>query len=104
MIIKVEIGEQDKDDLFDRNWKMGSCFGPKQFPDRLHASSNRYEANNRYFDLCCLNPGDHVLECSNAIGPYGWGSGSIEISSQRYCDDFFGFRTFRNVRVERKYT
>ena len=102
MIIKMEIGKQEKGDLFDRNWKMGSCFGPKQFPNRLQASFYRYEARNRYFDVCCLNPGYYVLECSNAVGPYGWGNGFIEISSQRYCDDFFGFRTFRNVRVERK--
>ena len=102
MTIKVEIGRQQDEHLFQRSWKMGKCYGPRQFPDRFHGSNKdaRYEDDNIYIDVCCLIPGDYVLECENAIGPYGWGNGYIEIMGQRYCDDFYGFRAFRNIKVE----
>ena len=102
MIIKIEIGEQKHDDLFERKWKMGSCFGPKTFPDRFNGHVDRYEAGETYLDVCCLNDGNYVLECANTIEPYGWGNGYLEIAGQRYCDDFFGFRSFRNVEVKSK--
>ena len=102
MIIKLQFEKQLNDDLFDRKWKMGSCYGPKPFPDRFHGPINRYEAGKSYLDVCCLHDGDHVLECANSIEPYGWGNGYIEISGQRYCDDFIGFKSFRDVKVQSK--
>ena len=102
MKIKIEIGKQLNDERFDRKWRMGSCFGPKPFPDRFHGPINRYEAGKSYLDVCCLNDGNHILECANSIEPNGWGNGYIEISGQRYCDDFIGFRSFRNVKVKSK--
>ena len=102
MTIKVEIGSQQREHLFERKWKMGPCYGPKPFTDRFFGSTkrDRYEVNNIYLDICCLRPGDYVLECSNGIGPYGWGNASLEFMGQRYCDDFYGFRSFRNIKVE----
>ena len=103
MNIKIEIGKQKNDDLFERKWRMGSCFGPKPFPDRFNGPVDRYEAGKTYLDVCCLEDGNYVLECANAIAPYGWGNGYMEMNGQRYCDDFFGFRSFRNVEVKSKF-
>ena len=89
--VKVEIGSHQDEHLFDRTWKMGKCYGPRPFLDRFHESNKgvRYEDNNIYMDVCCLTPGDYLLECKNVIGPYGWGNGYLEIMGQRYCDDFY---------------
>ena len=55
--------------------------------------------NSTHFHRCCLKPGYYTLECGNIFGPYGWGSSSITILGQRYCDDFVGYKAMRKIGV-----
>lgn len=70
-----------------RNWELGrfgvaGCHGPSQF-----ASEETSGATAIIIQRCCIAPGNHDLFCRNTINPLGWGSASIEIQGQIYCDE-----------------
>ena len=103
MNIKVRIGAQRNESSFSQKWKIGPCYGPKEFYDNITSlDSVQYEANNIYMDRCCLRPSVYTLACENEIGPFGWGNSSIEILGQQYCNDFVGYKVFRKVLVAGK--
>ena len=102
-MIVVGVGNQNNEGLFSLSWKIGSCTGPKKIFDETNStSSNKYESNRVYIDMCCLSPETYTLQCSNTNKPYGWGKSFIEIEGQRYCDDFVGYKGLRKVLVEGK--
>ena len=76
-------------------WKLDSCDGPRNLVT--------YRDNHTYWDRCCLNPGIYTLICKNDVGAFGWGNSFIEILGQRYCDDFFGYKTMRRIIVTGMY-
>ena len=100
MQIKLQFEPQKNKSLFTRTWEMGSCFGPNK---KRHNGENwPYEKKGTYLERCCLSPGLYVLTCRNEKGPFGWGNSFLEIQGMRYCDDFFGSKTFRQVLVQGK--
>ena len=87
--------------LFSPEWRMGSCYGPKQH--LFHINNNlipKYDSNEVHYDKCCLPPGTYTLICKNTKSKYGWGDSKFEINGKRYCDDFFGFKALRKVLIE----
>ena len=53
---------------------------------------------------CCLQPGRHTLRCENIASyePNGWGSVSLKIQGQEYCNNFFGSTALRDVWISGK--
>ena len=80
--------------MFSYQWKMGSCYGPKD--------TYGTDTNIIYVERCCLAPGQYLLNCANDKGPYGWGKSYLEIQGQRYCDDFVGYKATRTVFITGK--
>ena len=100
-MIKLRIGGQKNDKYLYPSWKIGDCYGPKQvFDNQTEITSDQYEANNTFIDMCCLGPGTYTLRCINSMGPYGWGESYIEAQGQRYCDDFVGLKGLRKISIE----
>ena len=97
MQIYISLGENDNDtDLFSREWTMGSCEGPR--------FGQKYQANEIWYDRCCLPEGRYTLTCFNTKSHYGWGNVMFKIDGKRYCDDFIGFRAMRTILVRGKST
>ena len=95
MQVKLQIEPQKNKTLFTRTWEMGSCFSTM--------SKFQFRDVGTYLSRCCLPPGPYILTCKNEKGPFGWGNSFLEIQGMRYCDDFFGSKTFRQVLIEGKY-
>ena len=85
--------------LFDREWSLGSCYGPKRGMKygSSYSSSSPYET---WYDRCCLPEGQYTLTCSNTKSKYGWGNVEFKINGKRYCDDFVGFKVMRTISIE----
>ena len=91
----------DYNSLFSPEWRMGSCYGPKQYLfDSYHNLISKYDSNEVHYDKCCLPPGTYTLICKNTKSKYGWGNSKFEINGKRYCDDFVGFKAMRKVLIE----
>ena len=87
--------------LFSPEWRMGSCYGPKQFLSDINNDLiPKYGSNQLHYDKCCLPPGTYTLICKNSESKYGWGNSKFEINGKRYCDDFVGFKAMRKVLIE----
>ena len=61
-------------------WTFGTC-----------SSSSTYKDYSKYFERCCLPPGQHILSCLNIETPEGWKNAFIEINGRRFCDDFISY-------------
>ena len=84
----------DDNSYFSREWKLGSCYGPKL--------GMKYSSKEAHYDRCCLTSGVYTLICQNTKSNYGWGNARLEIEGVRYCDDFIGFKAMRHVSVKGK--
>lgn len=93
LTIKLLVDHHQNEAHFSHKWKMGPCYGPKE---HLKDKSKI----NTYIDRCCVAPGVYTLTCRNDMGPFGWGNSFLEISGQRYCDDFIGYEGFRRISIE----
>ena len=90
--IEIKVGDNKNDsELFAPEWRMGSCFGPK--------NGWTYSSNETHYDRCCLNAGTYTLVCKNKKSKYGWGNAHLKIDGKRYCDDFVGFKAMRSVSI-----
>ena len=89
----MNISKNENDtEHFEREWTLGSCFGPKM--------GLKYLSNEVWYDRCCLPEGQYTLTCSNTKSKYGWGNAAFEINGKRYCDDFVGFKAMRTISIE----
>ena len=89
--IEMEMGDNKEDNaLFSPEWRMGSCFGPR----------NTYLFNVTYYERCCLTSGKYTLICKNTKSKYGWGNAALKINGKQYCDDFVGFKAMRTVSIQ----
>ena len=89
----MSIGHNENDtQFFSRQWRMGSCYGPKH--------GRKYQGTPIHHDRCCLRPGQYTLTCINKQSIYGWGNIKFEIDGKGYCDDFIGFKSMRTVHVQ----
>ena len=61
-------------------WTFGTC-----------SSSSIYGDYEKYYERCCLPPGQHILTCMNTENPEGWKNAFIEINGRRFCDDFISW-------------
>ena len=83
--------EGENDHHFDNlEWKLDTCSSKEMY---------LLSKNSTHVYRCCLKPGLYTLECSNPEGPYGWGSSSISIHGQKYCDDFVGYKALRRIEI-----
>ena len=83
---------ENDEELFDREWSLGSCYGPKR--------GKKYLSNETWYDQCCLPEGQYTLTCSNTKSKYGWGNVAFKINGKRYCDDFVGFKAMRTIYIK----
>ena len=91
--INMDISKNEKDAVFfDREWSLGSCYGPKW--------GKIYLSNLTWYDRCCLPEGQYTLTCRNTKSKYGWGNVAFEINGKRYCDDFVGFKAMRTISIK----
>ena len=70
-------------------WVYGPC-----------ASSQVYTSagvNREYVERCCLAPGQYLLTCKAKRG-VGL-SGNLQIDSNTYCDDFYGYITMEKIVI-----
>ena len=67
-------------------WTFGTC-----------TNSSSYDDYNKYFERCCLPPGQHILTCENTEKPDGWKNAYIEINGRRFCDDFMSYTLMEKV-------
>ena len=77
---------------FDREWIIGSCYGPKE--------SIAGSGSKSWYDRCCLPQGQYTLTCKNKKSKYGWGNVTFTIDGKRYCDDFVGFKAMRTISIK----
>ena len=70
-------------------WKLGNCL-----------SSRVYDNYRSYVQRCCLLPGSHTLTCINRDKSEGWKGGNVQYQKISYCNDFFAFKTFRNIQLK----
>ena len=93
MIVCEDVIVKTQYDGQSMKWKLGHC-----------RSSRTYSDYRTYVQRCCLFPGNYTLTCINSDKPDGWKKGLIQFHNATYCNDFFAFNSFRNIKIEGKIT
>ena len=91
-LVLVDIKVRTRSDAHLLKWTLGACSSSKEY-----TNNKEFVENN-----CFLEPGMHILSCSNTKQPYGWKNGFITINEHRYCDDFMGYKALRHVFIGNK--